>query len=83
MEGSVSVPTLLANTAGAVGLCSATTIIGFGSLLAAQNQALYSFGVFAAVGEVATLAAATLALPAWLAIREHVSKKAEVLCPSD
>lgn len=83
LDGGVSVPTRLANTAGAVGLCSATTIIGFGSLLTAQNQALFSFGVFAAVGEVTTLAVATLALPAWLAIRERMTKKAVPLCPSD
>jgi predicted RND superfamily exporter protein len=82
VEGSVRAPTLLANTAGAVGLCSATTIIGFGSLLAAQNQALYSFGVFAATGEIAALVTATLALPACLAVRERFAKHAEVSCPS-
>ncbi len=32
---------------GAVALCSGTTIIGFGSLLMAQNRALFSFGVMA------------------------------------
>jgi uncharacterized protein len=71
MEGTTRSDALLANTAGAVGLCSLTTIIGFGSLLAAQSRALFSFGLFAAIGEVTTLAAATLALPAWLAWRER------------
>jgi predicted RND superfamily exporter protein len=75
LEGTASAQALLANTAGAVGLCSATTIIGFGSLLAAQNQALFSFGVFASVGEIATLSAAALALPAWLVLQEHRPQK--------
>jgi len=69
-EGSAQARVALANTGGAVGLCSATTIIGFGSLLAAENQALFSFGVFAAVGEVATLATTVLVLPAALAMYE-------------
>jgi hypothetical protein len=69
-EGTTHARTALARTAAAVGLCSATTIIGFGSLLGAQNQALFSFGVFAAMGEITTLGTATLTLPAWLAIRE-------------
>ncbi len=61
----------LANATGAVGLCSATTVIGFGSLLAAQNQGLFSFGLLAAIGEISTLATATLLLPAVLLVWEH------------
>ncbi len=59
----------VASTGGAVAMCSATTIIGFGSLLAAKNQALFSFGVFAVAGEVTMLATAAVALPAALALR--------------
>ncbi len=55
--------TELSQTCGAVALCSATTIIGFGSLLAAKSNALFSFGVFAVAGEVTMLATATLLLP--------------------
>jgi hypothetical protein len=69
-EGTTRARNALAHTAAAVGLCSATTIIGFGSLLGAQNQGLFSFGVFAAMGEITTLGTATLTLPAWLAMRE-------------
>jgi predicted exporter len=54
------------HTGGAVALCSATTIIGFGSLLVAQNQALFSFGVFATTGELTCLFTAIVALPAML-----------------
>jgi hypothetical protein len=51
-------------TGSAVALCSWTTIVGYGSLLAAQSQALRGFGALAILGEVACLAAAVVALPA-------------------
>jgi len=54
------------STGAAVALCSWTTIVGYGSLLAAQNQALRGFGVMAIIGEVACLLAAIVALPAFL-----------------
>jgi uncharacterized protein len=55
-------------TGGAVALCSLTTVIGYGALLVADNQALRSFGSVAIVGELACLAAGLVALPAWLAM---------------
>jgi predicted RND superfamily exporter protein len=70
-EGSSSLMSGLGNTSGAVALCSATTVIGFGSLLMAQNRALFSFGVFAIAGELACLATGVLVLPALLALRER------------
>ena len=73
-EGRMSARNALASTGGAVAMCSATTIIGFGSLLAAKNQALFSFGVFAVAGEVTMLATAALALPAVLALRERAAE---------
>ena len=39
-------------TGGAVGLCSFTTIIGYSSLLVAQNVGLFLFGVLAVLGEI-------------------------------
>lgn len=62
----------LSHTSGALALCSATTVIGWGALLLAENQALFSFGLFAISGELASLLAAVLALPpilAWLGPR--------------
>lgn len=56
---------------GAVALCSYTTIVGYGSLVFADNQALQSFGHLAALGEMTTLVAAMLVLPAIL----HVWKQ--------
>ena len=54
------------STAAAVALCSWTTIVGYGSLLAARNQALNGFGWMAILGEVSCLMAAIVALPAAL-----------------
>jgi hypothetical protein len=56
-------------TGSAVVLCSWTTIVGYGSLLAARSHALRGFGAMAILGEIACLLAAVLALPAlitWL-----------------
>jgi hypothetical protein len=54
----------LAETGGAVALCSSTTIIGYSSLLIASNGALVSFGKLANFGEVGCLLAALLLVPA-------------------
>jgi predicted RND superfamily exporter protein len=65
-EGSQSLDRVLQETGSAVALCSATTIIGYSSLLLAKSQALSGFGLMASFGEVACLSAALLALPVWL-----------------
>jgi predicted RND superfamily exporter protein len=54
------------STGAAVALCSWTTIVGYGSLLAASNQALNGFGMMAIIGEIVCLSAAIVALPAVL-----------------
>jgi predicted RND superfamily exporter protein len=51
-------------TGGAVGLCSFTTVVGYGALLVAQNQAFVSFGALAVLGELTSMLAAVVALPA-------------------
>ena len=51
---------------GAVALCSYTTVIGYGSLVLADNQALQSFGRLSIVGELSCLYAALLFLPSLL-----------------
>jgi uncharacterized protein len=67
----------VATTGGAVALCSATTIIGYSSLLLAQNRALVLFGLLAVLGEVCCLTTAIVALPAcvqaWHGWRRHGS----------
>jgi uncharacterized protein len=67
-DGPGALGAAISRTGAAVALCSATTIIGFGSLLVAQNQALFSFGVLAVAGEFACLTTAVLALPALLGL---------------
>ena len=70
LDHARSIADCLRTTGGAVALCSLTTMIGYSSLLIARNQALVSFGWLADAGEVACLAAALFALPAFLRWRE-------------
>jgi predicted RND superfamily exporter protein len=56
--------TAVAATGSAVALCSATTIIGYSSLLVAQNRALFLFGLVAVLGEISCLSSAITFLPA-------------------
>lgn len=53
---------------GAVILCSLTTILGYGSLLFADNRALVSFGNYAILGEITCIVSALLVMPSlvWL-----------------
>jgi len=69
----------VASTGSAVALCSWTTIVGYGSLLAARNRALQGFGAMAILGEVACLGAAIIGLPGlvlWLQHRRSAKRKA-------
>jgi hypothetical protein len=63
-DGERDITGAVASTGGAVGLCSLTTIIGYSSLLLAENQALFSFGLVAVLGEIACLTTAVVVLPA-------------------
>jgi predicted RND superfamily exporter protein len=65
---------VVSGTGRAVALCSLTTIIGYGSLLLARNQALFSFGLLAVLGEICCLSVAVIALPAGLAIARRAAK---------
>ncbi|GAC1593969.1 MAG: hypothetical protein NVS4B10_01170 [Myxococcales bacterium] len=68
-EREASIVRTLRETGAAVALCSATTIIGYGSLMVADNQALAGFGLLASLGEITCLLAALVLVPAWLAWR--------------
>jgi predicted RND superfamily exporter protein len=59
------------STGAAVALCSWTTIVGYGSLLAARNQALQGFGSMAILGEISCLSSAVVALPAFIVWRQR------------
>jgi predicted RND superfamily exporter protein len=56
---------------GPVFLCSLTTILGYGSLLVADNQALQSFGRYAIAGEISCILSALLVMPAALHVRHR------------
>jgi predicted RND superfamily exporter protein len=66
LDGRRSMADAVRTTGGAVALCSLTTIIGYSSLLLAQNRALFLFGLLAVLGEVSCLSAALLAMPAFV-----------------
>jgi predicted RND superfamily exporter protein len=57
-DGSRDMLAAVRSTGAAVALCSLTTVIGYSSLLMAQNRALYLFGLLAVLGEIACLTAA-------------------------
>jgi predicted RND superfamily exporter protein len=71
----------VASTGSAVALCSWTTIVGYGSLLAARNRALQGFGAMAILGEVACLTAAIVGLPSlvlWVQKRRQPRSKRDL-----
>jgi uncharacterized protein len=65
-DGRQDVGAAVRGTGGAVGLCSVTTIIGYSSLLVAQNVGLFLFGLLAVLGEITCLTTAIIVLPAVL-----------------
>jgi hypothetical protein len=67
---------IVIKTGGAVILCSLTTMLGYLALMLSINRAVRSFGLVAAVGEVTTLMAAILGLPAlWIRSRRMQPEK--------
>jgi uncharacterized membrane protein YdfJ with MMPL/SSD domain len=67
-DGGRDVAGAVRGTGGAVGLCSLTTIVGYSSLLVAQNVGLFLFGLLAVFGEIACLTTAVVVLPAVLTL---------------
>ena len=61
-----SVPRTVISAGGPVALCSFSAIVGYGSLLAANNGALRGLGGVATLGETTCLLAAVLVTPALL-----------------
>ncbi len=75
LDGRRSIGAAIRTTGGAVVLCSATTVIGYSSLLLAENRALFLFGLLAVLGELACLATAIVVLPAFLEWTEQRSAR--------
>lgn len=69
-------------TGGAVVLCSCTTVAGYSSLFTSANRALQSFGLAATLGELATMLAAQVVLPAILVlVLARIQKRIEPRSP--
>lgn len=77
-ENPTDMAIVVGKTGRAVALCSFTTIMGYGSLLVATNQALFSFGLLAVLGEITCLFAAVLLLPCALRIWPRLSQIATI-----
>nr|MBK7064281.1 MMPL family transporter [Deltaproteobacteria bacterium] len=67
----------LRSVGGAVSLCSLTTIIWYGSLLVADNQALQSFGYLAVAGELACSGTAMFLLPSAMVLVQRRRERAK------
>jgi predicted RND superfamily exporter protein len=83
-DGSRDISGAIRGTGGAVSLCSVTTIIGYSSLLVAQNLGLYYFGFLAVLGELTCLTVAVIVLPAallWWRRRSETTTHQEDLGP--
>ncbi|MCA9632848.1 MAG: MMPL family transporter, partial [Myxococcales bacterium] len=74
LMGDRDLQRVLVETGGAVVLCSLTTTLGYLVLLTSINRAVQSFGLAAAIGEITTIAAAVLVLPAALKWRAQRAK---------
>ncbi len=60
---------VVVETGGAVVLCSLTTMLGYSALTMSVNQAIQSFGIAAAAGEICCVLTGVLVLPAVLVWR--------------
>ncbi|MBI4702093.1 MAG: MMPL family transporter [Deltaproteobacteria bacterium] len=69
LAGGGDIRRVVVETGGAVILCSLTTILGYLALTLSINQAIHSFGIAAATGEICCLCAAVLVLPCALVWR--------------
>ena len=67
----------LTEVGGAVALCSFTSIIGYASLLVSVNRALRSFGHYGMIGEITSILAALVLLPALLVIAQRHQRERE------
>jgi hypothetical protein len=79
LEGPAGVERALSETGGAVVACSMTTLCGYLALLLSINGAVRSFGLAAAIGEIATQLSAMLVLPAIIYVRMRPPRGASAL----
>ncbi len=75
LDGRRSMVAAVQTTGGAVTLCSMTTILGYSSLLLAENRALFLFGLLAVLGEIACLTTAVIVMPAFVEWRSGLPRE--------
>ncbi|RYE90100.1 MAG: hypothetical protein EOO75_10700, partial [Myxococcales bacterium] len=78
-EGKRDILSAVRSTGAAVAVCSSTTIIGYSSLLVADNRALFLFGLLAVLGEATCILAALVVLPALMRLRQPPTAPAPAL----
>jgi predicted RND superfamily exporter protein len=83
LDGKRDMLAAVRSTGAAVALCSLTTIIGYSSLLMAQNRALYLFGLLAVLGELACLSVALASLPAFVLLYQRRRRRLALSPPSE
>ena len=74
-EGGGTASSILATTGKAIWRTSATTALGFGSLVTAQTPAIASLGLITLIGVVATLFTSLFVLPAFWSRRDSHARK--------
>lgn len=75
LDGERGPAYLLRTTGATVLLCSYTTSVGYGTLLLSANGGIRAFGLAALLGEIACVAVALIAAPAWLAVLRNRHRK--------
>jgi predicted RND superfamily exporter protein len=70
-DGARDAAGAVCSTGGAVILSSSTTMLGYTSLVLAQNRALHLFGLVAVMGELACVTTAVVLLPAVLVLLQR------------
>jgi predicted RND superfamily exporter protein len=75
LDGERGPAYLLRTTGATVLLCSYTTTVGYGTLLLSANGGIRAFGLAALLGELACVAVALIAAPAWLAVLRNRHRK--------
>lgn len=74
-EGAGRILSTIRHTGGAVMLASYTTLVGYGSLMLAGNQAFVSFGKLSVISEITCIVAAIFSLPAYLRVKDKIRRR--------
>jgi uncharacterized protein len=82
IDGAADIRRVVAETGGAVMLCSLTTMLGYFALTLSVNLAIRSFGIAAAAGEICCLLTGIVVLPACLTAIARARRRKTVSEPA-